>query len=122
MSNVPPDDEYDYEDDDYEDRPRRGRRRYDDEPDATGGVIPYKNAMALTAYYLSVFSLIPCAGALLGPAAVICGCLGLIHANKHPAASGKAHAIVGIVLGGITGLLNIGGPIVLIAIGAISSK
>ena len=97
--------------------PAGGRRRYEDEPDATGGLIPYKNAMALTAYYLSVFSLIPCVGSLLGPAAVICGFLGLKHANKHPNASGKAHAVVGIVLGGITTLLYVVAPIVFFGAG-----
>ena len=33
--------------------------------DATGGVIPYKNGPALAAYYLGIFSLIPCGGLLL---------------------------------------------------------
>ena len=33
-----------------------------EQADATGGVIPYENPRALTAYYLAVFALIPCIG------------------------------------------------------------
>jgi hypothetical protein len=104
------------EDDDYEDdRPKRRRRR--ELGDATGGLIPYKNSKALTAYYCGVFSLIPCVGAVLGPIALVLGILGLNYAKEHPRAKGQAHAIVGIVLGGLTGLGNIGG-IIALAVGA----
>jgi hypothetical protein len=105
------------EDDDYDDddRPRRRRRR--EQGDATGGLIPYKNSKALAAYYCGVFSLIPCVGAILGPIALVLGILGLNYAKEHPRAKGQAHAIVGIVLGGLTGLGNIGGMIAL-AVGA----
>src|SRR5262245_35440375 len=89
------DDEFD---DDF-DRPRRRRR--EDEPDATGGLIPYKNGMALASYYTGVFSLIPCFGLILAPIALVLGILGFNYANKHPTARGKAHAIVGIVLGAL---------------------
>ena len=105
------------EDDYYEEdeRPRRRRRR--DEGDATGGLIPYKNGKALAAYYTAVFSLIPCVGAILGPIAVVLGVMGLNYAKQHPRASGQAHAIVGIVLGGLTAVGNIGVAIIL-AVGA----
>src|SRR5438128_5239169 len=93
---VGPHDDFD------DDRPRRRHRQYDDEQgDATGGLIPYKNGMALMSYYTGVFSLIPCLGIILGPVAVILGVLGFRYANAHPKASGKAHAIVGIVLGSL---------------------
>jgi hypothetical protein len=88
------------DDDDFDDdfdRPRRRRR--EDESDATGGLIPYKNGMALGAYYTGVFSLIPCFGLILAPIALVLGFMGFNYANKHPSASGKAHAITGIVLG-----------------------
>jgi len=96
---------HDYEDD----RPRRRYRDDDDDydvrrrddGDATGGLIPYKNPMALIGYYLGVFSLIPCAGLLLGPAALILGILGLRYKSRHPTAGGTAHAIVAIVLGAL---------------------
>ena len=117
-------------DDDDDDRPRARRRRdendYEDpedrrarrrrgEGDATGGLIPYKNAKALASYYCGVFSLIPCAGLILGPIAVVLGFLGLAHANKLPESKGKAHAIVGIVLGGLVLLAHLGVIIALFA-------
>ena len=71
------------------------------EGDATGGLIPYKNAPALTAYYLGVFSLLPCVGIPLGIAAVILGVLGLRRAARHPEVKGKVHAWVGIIVGGL---------------------
>jgi hypothetical protein len=108
--------------DDYDegdDRPRRHRRR--EEGDATGGLIPYKNGKALAAYYTGVFSLIPCLGAILGPIAVVLGVMGLNYARQHPRASGQAHAIVGIVLGGLTALGNIG-AVIAIAVAAATAK
>jgi hypothetical protein len=110
---------------DEEPRPRR-RRRYDDDDDdidlsrirnqsdATGGLIPYKNMRALIAYYLGVFSLIPCLGAALGPAALILGILGLNYAKKNEFARGTAHAIVGIVLGALTTLGHLGVAVLII--------
>jgi hypothetical protein len=94
-------------DDEHDDRPRRRRRRDDDddeEGDATGGLIPYKNGMALAAYYCAVVSLIPLIGHVLGSLAVVFGILGLKHKSRHPKHGGTAHAIVGIVLGAITTL------------------
>lgn len=64
-----------------------------------GGLIPYKNAQALWAYYVGIFSLIPCVGIPLGIAALILGIRGVRYAGKHPAAQGKIHAWVGIILG-----------------------
>lgn len=68
--------------------------------DATGGLIPYKNAAALTAYYLAVASLIPCIGLLTGIPAFILGLKGLKAAKREPWIRGKAHAWIGIILGG----------------------
>src|ERR1700691_993745 len=43
-------------------------------PDNTiATIIPYRNAPALIAYYLGIFSLIPCVGFVLGIAALILG-------------------------------------------------
>jgi len=64
-----------------------------------GGLIPYKNVQALLAYYLGVFSLIPCIGIPLGIAALVLGIKGLKYAKLHPEAKGKAHAWAGIILG-----------------------
>ena len=72
-----------------------------------GGLIPYKNAQALWAYYLGIFSLIPCFGIPLGIAALVLGISGLTKAKQHPETKGKVHAWVGIFLGGLSALINI---------------
>ncbi len=66
-----------------------------------GGLIPYKNARALWAYYLGVFSLIPFLGIPFGIAAMVLGIRGLHYVRLHPEAKGKAHAWIGIILGGV---------------------
>ncbi len=107
-------------------RPRRRQEEDDDEDDYESSVgdevvstiIPYKNAKALIAYYLGVFSLIPCVGLLLGPPALILGILGLGYVKQHPTAKGTGHAIAGIVLGAITTLGNWGG-VLFVLIGAL---
>jgi hypothetical protein len=70
--------------------------------------IPYHNPMGLIAYYLGVFSFIPCLGLLLGPAAFILGILGVRYRNRNPTAGGLGHAISGIVMGSLTSLANWG--------------
>lgn len=75
--------------------------------DATGGMIPYKNPQALTAYYLGVASLIPCVAVITGIIALILGLKGLKKAKAEPWVRGKAHAWIGIILGGGMALLNI---------------
>lgn len=89
-------------------RVRRRRIRREDDDDAISSIIPYKNGRALAAYYFGVFSLIPCLGLLLGPAALILGILGLRYVKAHPTAKGTGHAVAGIVLGGLTTLGNWG--------------
>ena len=97
----------DYDDEDLDDRRPRRRR---DEGDVTGGVIPYKNPMALASYYCGVFGLISCCLALgiFGIVPIILGFLGLRYAKQHPEARGQAHAITGIVLGLLEVLTFIG--------------
>jgi hypothetical protein len=70
--------------------------------DATGGIIPYKNPHALTAYYLGVFSLIPVLGFFLGAAAVPLGISGLRAHARRPMIRGVVHAWVGIVGGSLS--------------------
>ena len=60
--------------------PRKGLRVVTT-ADGLGGLIPYKNARALWAYYLGVFALIPCIGAPLGIAALVLGIKGLKYAR-----------------------------------------
>lgn len=68
-------------------------------------IIPYKNPPALIGYYLAVFSLIPFLGLLLGVPAFICGIVGLRKRIKNPKVRGMAHALIAIILGGITSLV-----------------
>jgi len=89
--------------------------------DDFGGLIPYKNSLALCAYYLGVLSLIPCIGFPLGVAALVLGIMGLKYAGIHPESKGKIHAWVGVILGSLSAVvygLLIGFGI----IGAIMSK
>jgi hypothetical protein len=72
------------------------------EGDATGGIIPYKNVPALVAYYLGVFSLIPCFP--IGIAALVLGIMGLRKAAAEPRVRGQVHAWIGILVGGFFGL------------------
>jgi hypothetical protein len=60
--------------------------------DATGGIIPYKNAPALIAYYLGIFGLIPLIGLLLAIPAFILGIIGLRKRAETPAVKGAVHA------------------------------
>jgi hypothetical protein len=80
-----------------------------DDGDATGGLIPYKNPAALIGYYTSIASLIPFFAILLGPTAIVLGCFGLKAKKANPRVRGTAHAIIAIVLGTLTTLLNVGG-------------
>lgn len=66
-------------------------------------VIPYRNVPALVGYYCAVFALIPFLGIILGLAAFALGIAGLRVARQNPAAGGKVHAWVGIILGGLCG-------------------
>lgn len=84
------------------------------ETDATGGLIPYKNPPALIGYYVSVFSLIPCLGLLLGPIAIVLGIIGLRKKAQHPNVRGTAHALVAIILGALTTVGNIVGIVMII--------
>jgi hypothetical protein len=88
----------------------------EDDTDATGGLIPYKNPLALMGYYVGVFSLVPVLGLLLGPAALVLGILGLRYHRDHPRARGAGHAITGIVLGSLTSLFNWGLAILLLVL------
>jgi len=74
--------------------------------DTMGGLIPYKNTQALLAYYLGIFSFIPCFGLPLAVAALILGIKGLKNAKLHPEVKGKIHAWVGIISGGFFTAIN----------------
>ncbi len=75
------------------------------ETDSTGGIIPYKNPHALIAYYLGLFSLLPCVGIALAIPALILGVIGLRNRNRNPQIRGSVHAWIGIVMGSLMTLL-----------------
>jgi hypothetical protein len=85
--------------------PQPGAER---KPDLVEKLVPFKNAPSLVGYYLGIFSLIPCFGLLLGPAAVVFGVLGLRQSRRLPGNVGKAHAWVALICGGIASIVNIG--------------
>ena len=84
--------------------------------DATGGVIPYKNGPALAAYYLGIFSMIPCVGLLLAIPALNLGVIGLKKRRDNPIVKGSVHAWIGIIMGGIFTIIW-GGLTMLLLIG-----
>ena len=71
-------------------------------------LIPTNNGKAVAAYYCGIFSLIPCLGLALGPAAFVLGLMGLKAYRANPAVEGRTHSLVGVILGAITGVANIG--------------
>ncbi len=78
----------------------------DQQGDATGGLIPYKNPKALLAYYLGILGLLPIIGLPLSVAAVVLGILGLKARKQNPIIKGSVHAWIGIVLGMVATLYN----------------
>jgi hypothetical protein len=67
---------------------------------AEGGVstvIPYKNVLALIAYYVGVFCII-CPPLLCFPA-IILGVIGLRRVKENPEVKGTAHAWIGVLSG-----------------------
>ena len=67
--------------------------------DATGGVIPYKNPMALIGYYLGFGSLLPLIGIVFTIPAIILGFIGLSRYKQNPVIKGKVHAWIAIIFG-----------------------
>jgi len=87
-----------------------------------GGLIPYKNPAALLAYYLGVFSLIPCLGIFFGLFGLKFGLKGLRFSKENPNAGGRLHAYVGIFVGGFFGVLYLAATILLAFIYFASKK
>ena len=79
-------------------------------------MIPYKNGPALAAYYLGIFSMIPCVGLLLAVPALILGVIGLKKRRDNPIVKGSVHAWIGIIMGGIFTIIW-GGLTMLLLIG-----
>jgi len=114
------------DDEDEDDRPRKRR--------GIESIIPFRNGMALASYYCSFGGLIGIfgtlawfaftapnpnrtlyavlmigGGGLLALLAIVFGIIGMIKAKRNRKARGTAHAVIGLILGG----LEIGGVVVL---------
>jgi hypothetical protein len=87
-------------------------------------VIPYRNASALIAYYLGLFSCFPALGFPLAIVALVLGVRGLKAVRANPSVHGTAHAWIGLFCGGIGFLMNlmIISVIVLAMIGAATQR
>jgi hypothetical protein len=79
--------------------------------------IPYKNPLALAAYYVGLFSVIPCIGPLLALAAIPLGAMGLRAGKRDPALHGTAHAWTGMILAAFSVLYHIVGVVLLVKLG-----
>ena len=77
-----------------------------------------RQAAALRAYRCGVFSLIPLAGLLLGPAAVVLALVAWRQGLRDPAAKGNGYVVAALVLGLAALLCNAAG-VVLIVLGLI---
>jgi hypothetical protein len=75
------------------------------------------NSMATLGLVFSCLGLLCCGCAPLGLLGVVFSCIGLSEANRNPAATGKAAAIAGIVIG----ILSLVGTVVSIALGLFGS-
>ena len=76
-----------------------------EKPDMMAHVIPARNVPALLSWYAGVFSLIPCLGGPLGLTALVLGIIGLRLSRKPDIAVGFWHALFGLILGSLFGLL-----------------
>jgi hypothetical protein len=80
-----------------------------------------RQAGALRAYRCGIFSLIPVAGLLLGPAALVLAVMAWREGRRDPAAKGNGYVLAALVLGGVTLLCNAAG-LVLIVMGLASGS
>ena len=79
--------------------------------------VPYRNPHALAAYYVGLFSVVPCIGPLLALAAIPLGVLGLRAGKRNPALHGRSHAWTGIILAAFSVLYHIVGVVLLVRLG-----
>jgi len=87
------------------------------EDDWVARQIPYRNPLALTAYYVGLFSVIPCIGPLLALAAIPLGILGLQAGKRNPALHGRSHAWTGIILAAFSIVYHVVGVVLLVRLG-----
>jgi hypothetical protein len=95
-------------------RKRRPRDAADDSQTPFAAQADSRDRIALTAYRCAVFGLIPFAGLVLGPAAVILGLVARRRLKAGAAARGKGAAKGAIVLGSVVLLTNWVGLILMV--------
>jgi hypothetical protein len=88
--------------------------------EAVAGLIPYKNPPALIAYYLGLFSMLPCFP--IGLAAFVLGIMGLRNVKRNPEVRGTVHAWIGIVMGFLFGGLWTSLTILMIVVSIMESN
>lgn len=78
-------------------------------------ILPTKNKPALYSYYLGMFGLIPIIGWVLGFPALYLGIKGLKQFKANPTPGAKAHAMFGVIAGGleVTLFLLVGGNLLI---------
>ena len=97
--------------------PRRpARRRGSDESETMASPAVPSNRPALRAYRLSLFGLIPIAGLVLGPVAVVLGALAARKALTEPTFTAHGPLLASVVIGAIDALTNWAG-VALMAVG-----
>jgi hypothetical protein len=78
-------------------------------PTPPGGVmqsiIPTSNPASLVSYYCGIFSLTTVFAPILSPIAIIYGVKAMKRIKAEPGLKGYGHALAGIILGSITGLI-----------------
>ncbi len=84
---------------------------HQEQGDATGGIIPYKNKHALIGYYMSVGGLImmciPVIGLIYTISVVVLGVKGLKNAKANPQVKGQVHSWIAIIGGSLETLVSL---------------
>ena len=81
--------------------------------DIMQSIIPTSNPPSLVSYYCGIFSLTIVFAPILSPIAIISGVKAMKRVKEQPRLPGFGHALTGIILGSVTGL------IFLVAVGAL---
>jgi hypothetical protein len=91
-------------------RPRRNRRRDNEDEEVTfGDITPWKNPAAVYGYRCAVVGLTPVLGILTGPVAIVLGILGIRKHRMDHANRGYAQSRAAVILGLIEFMCNAGG-------------
>ena len=97
-------------------KPTRRRAGAEDANTPTAARTEESNRAALRAYRLSLIGLIPLAGLVFGPVAIVLGVWAGLRGRKDPAFTARGPVIAAVILGVLDALTNWGG-VVLIVLG-----